>query len=86
MTTINTDPVDYSAIIAGLGGPQQVVKDLGMPEVGLRTVYFWALRNSVPGKYAPALLTLAIARNVIKDLESAPRVTVDPFALPGDSA
>lgn len=78
MTHINTDPVDYASLIRRLGGSRQVSKDLGMPEVGQRTVYFWQKRNSVPGKYAPALISLAIARKVISGLEEAPRV--NPFS------
>lgn len=82
MTAVNTDPVDYACLIDRLGGPAVVQKDLGMPEIGFRTVYFWHRRNSVPGAYAPALLSLAIARKVISSLEDAPRV--DPFAAPSD--
>jgi hypothetical protein len=80
MKPIDTDPVDYTALIQKLGGIDEVSKDLGMPEVNRRTVYYWLRRNSVPGKYAPALIALAIARKVIKSIDEAPRVS--PFADP----
>ncbi len=77
---LNQTPIDYSALIQSLGGPKDVAKDLGMPEVGFRTVYFWWYRNSVPAQHVPAILSLAIARKVITSIEDAPRV--DPFAAP----
>jgi hypothetical protein len=80
MTPINTDPVDYALIIKGLGGPKAVHAALALPDLAPRAVLFWEKRNSVPGKYAPALLSLAIGKGLFSDLASAPRV--DPFAEP----
>jgi hypothetical protein len=76
--TINTDPVDYAHIINALGGAKALHSTLAVPDLALRAVMFWEKRNSIPGKYAPAVLSLAISRGIIKSLDDAPRI--NPFA------
>ncbi len=78
--TPNTDPVDFARLIDGLGGPKAVHAALNVPDLAMRAVIFWRKRNSVPGKYAPALLSMALSAGVISSIETAPRV--DPFAEP----
>jgi hypothetical protein len=75
---IDTTPIDYAHLIDMMGGPEVVAGAMGAEDLKARTVYFWVRRNSVPGRYAAALIDLAIKRRVIPSIDALPRL--DPFA------
>jgi hypothetical protein len=70
--------VDFAALIQQLGGPSEVSKGLGFPDVSSRRVYTWTLRRSVPGRYVLPLIALAKVRRIANSIEDLPRL--DPFS------
>lgn len=62
----------FKELIAALGGPTAVsnlFEEYGFEPPPVETVKGWKLRNSIPGKYLPALLIIAQERGILTRLK-----------------
>lgn len=63
----------FRELIAALGGPgavSQLFVAYGFEAPPVETIKGWRLRNSIPGRYLPALLIIAQERGILPKLSA----------------